>query len=52
LSTARQASGSKYQAFLEDISHRLFLVAGAGYAMLDWSVSGLELAEEAAVGKS
>jgi hypothetical protein len=52
LPTASQASLGKYQAFLEDISLRLFLVAGSGYAMLDWSVSGLELAAEAAVGKS
>jgi hypothetical protein len=52
LPTVSQASVSKYQAFLEDISRGLFLVAGAGYAMLDWSVSGLELAAEAAVGKS
>jgi hypothetical protein len=46
------ASEGDYQAVLEDISLWPFLVARAGYAMLEWCVSGLEQAAETAAGKN
>ena len=46
------ASEGDYQVVLEDISLWPFLVAWAGYAMLEWCVSGLGQAAETAAGKN